>query len=168
VVQRFLIWLTALAAVACICVFFLVQPTQLIILPMLVLFSAGVPLLFSVVAQKRGGQNRMSNKTLPDYAVVAARLAEIEAEMRRVRLWQAEPLAPQKYQFTRAFAGDTMSYDQWLQFVFIPRVKQIIEAKGQFPGSSSVGAQAVREFDGNREADQLIHLLCEFDSLFRS
>jgi uncharacterized protein YqcC (DUF446 family) len=107
-----------------------------------------------------------SNSASPDYGVVAAKLSEIETEMKRVRLWQTQPLAPEQYQFSRAFAGDTMSYDQWLQFIFIPRVKQIIETRGQFPASSSVGAQAVREFDGNREADRLITLLSEFDSMF--
>lgn len=55
----------------------------------------------------------------------------------------------------------------WLQFIFIPRVKRIIVERGEFPASSSVGAQAVREFDGVPEASKLISLLCEFDAMFR-
>jgi tRNA pseudouridine synthase C len=54
----------------------------------------------------------------------------------------------------------------WLQFIFIPRVNSIIAERGQFPKSSSVGAQAVREFDGVPEASRLVSLLSEFDAMF--
>jgi uncharacterized protein YqcC (DUF446 family) len=62
---------------------------------------------------------------------------------------------------------DTMTFSQWLQFIFLPRVREAVTSNS-FPKSSSVGAQAVREFDGNPEADQLITLLSEFDDLFDS
>ena len=105
-------------------------------------------------------------KRRPDYGVVAAKLDEIEEEMKRVELWQERPLRPEQYNFTSAFATDTMSYDQWLQFIFVPRVRSIISARGEFPASSSVGAQAVREFDTYPNAQRLITLLSEFDRLF--
>jgi uncharacterized protein YqcC (DUF446 family) len=89
----------------------------------------------------------------------------IESEMRRIGLWQNEPLRPEQMEFTQAFAMDTMTYAQWLQFVFLPRVREAAAAN-QFPSSSSVGAQAVREFDGSPEAGDLITLLAEFDDLF--
>jgi len=89
----------------------------------------------------------------------------IEAEMRRIHMWQEAPLRPEQLKFTRAFAMDTMSFSQWLQFIFLPRGREAIAAN-KFPRSSSVGAQAVREFDGYSETDGLITLLSEFDALF--
>ena len=89
----------------------------------------------------------------------------IEAEMRSIGFWQNEPLRPEQMEFTQAFAMDTMAFTQWLQFVFLPRVREAAAAN-QFPSSSSVGTQAVREFDGNPEAGDLITLLAEFDALF--
>lgn len=88
----------------------------------------------------------------------------VEAEMRRIGLWQATPLRPEQLNFKKAFAVDTMAFSQWLQFIFLPRVREAIAAN-QFPSSSSVGAMAVREFDGYSEADALITLLSEFDAL---
>lgn len=85
----------------------------------------------------------------PDHSLVEAHINEIEMEMKRIGFWQSQPLEPEKYNFSRAFAMDTMSFDQWLQFIFIPRVRSIIASRGTFPASSSVGAQAVREFDGS-------------------
>lgn len=96
----------------------------------------------------------------------ATRYADaIEAEMRQIGYWQNEPLRPEQLEFTQAFAMDTMTFAQWLQFIFLPRVREAI-ASNQFPSGSSVGTQAVREFDGALEASQLVTLLSEFDALF--
>jgi uncharacterized protein YqcC (DUF446 family) len=102
----------------------------------------------------------------PDYAVVSSRLGAIEDELKRISWWQAQPLSAEQYDFQQAFAMDTMTFSQWLQFIFIPRVKDIVESRGEFPKSSSVGTQAVREFDSLPEAETLITLLSEFDALF--
>lgn len=96
---------------------------------------------------------------------IGAKIGEIEAEMKRIGMWQQAPLDPEKYEFHAAFGMDTMAYSQWLQFVFIPRVHEVIASNGPFPQQSSVGAQAIREFDGYDEASDLVTLLCEFDAL---
>lgn len=105
----------------------------------------------------------MKKKQLQERVVQYA--DQIEAEMRRVGFWQADPLRPEQLDFTEAFAMDTMTFAQWLQFIFLDRVREAA-ASGEFPSGSSVGAQAVHEFDGYPEADQLITLLSEFDGLF--
>ena len=102
-----------------------------------------------------------------NYAAVEAKVDAIEAEMKRRGLWQSNPLTPEQYEFQQAFALDTMAFSQWLQFIFIPRVRNIIQTRDEFPSSSSVGAQAVREFDWYDEASKLTSMLSEFDALFR-
>ncbi len=85
--------------------------------------------------------------------------------MKRIHLWQAGPLETEQYDFKAAFAGDTMSFPQWLQFIFIPNVKRAA-AKENFPSGSQVSVKVVREFDGMDEASTLIEYLTEFDALF--
>jgi len=97
---------------------------------------------------------------------VQTKFDSIVREMKNSGLWQDQPLAPEQYNFNRAFGMDTMAYSQWLQFIFIPRVAELLRTAGEFPSSSSVGAQAIREFDGCSEAQGLVTLLCEFDSIF--
>ncbi len=101
----------------------------------------------------------------PESKVVLSQIASIEAEMQRIGFWQAEPLKSEQYQFNEAFGTDTMAFSQWLQFIFLPRVKDSA-ASGNFPSESHVAAQAVREFDGVQEASHLVTLLSEFDALF--
>ena len=102
----------------------------------------------------------------PSRTDVAARLDAIEQELRRLGLWRIQPPPAEAFTFTMAFAMDTMSLEQWLQFVFLPRVHSILESGSRFPTSSSVGAHAAREFDGRQECDTLVSLLIDFDALF--
>ena len=103
---------------------------------------------------------------MSDVRAVLSKLDEIEAEMQRVGLWQNGPLEPDQYDFRAAFAMDTMTFTQWLQFIFIPNVRGAA-AMNKFPSESQVAAQAIREFDTLPEASQLTNLLSEFDALFR-
>ena len=95
-------------------------------------------------------------------ASLAAQLDSIEAELRRLGWWQAA-IEPERMNFTRAFAGDTMAFSQWLQFVFLPNARGVVTGGGALPPGSMVAAQAVREFDGQDEAGPLCTLLARFD-----
>ncbi|HET9493010.1 MAG TPA: YqcC family protein [Chloroflexia bacterium] len=102
----------------------------------------------------------------PSYEEVGRYIDGIEAEMKRIGFWRDEPLPAEMYNFTQAFAMDTMPFPYWLQFIFIPRVRSIIAEQGDFPRGSQAGAQAVREFDGVWEASDLVSKLSAFDALF--
>ena len=102
---------------------------------------------------------------MPEQKTVLSKLEQIQAEMLRIGMWEEIPLEPEQYDFRAAFAGDTMTFAQWLQFIFIPNVKGAA-ASGKFPASSQVGVRASREFDGMNEASGLVTLLNEFDALF--
>jgi uncharacterized protein YqcC (DUF446 family) len=102
----------------------------------------------------------------PPHAAVAAALDEVEAALHQAGFWQDDPPPPEAFDFHEAFARDTMAYSQWLQFVFIPNARRLAEEGGEFPATSQVGAQAIREFDGAPHADVVIDRLTEFDALF--
>ena len=100
---------------------------------------------------------------MADYEEARERIDAIEAEMKRIGMWRPDPLPPEAYAFKEAFAMDTMPFVHWLQFIFIPRVRDIIETQGTWPRGSQVGTQALREFDGFWEANDLVSLLNSFD-----
>jgi uncharacterized protein YqcC (DUF446 family) len=92
-------------------------------------------------------------------------LDAIIAEMKAVGMWSARPLPQEALGFREAFAADTMSFAEWLQYVFVPRVQELVSRGGPFPATSEVAVRAVREFDGQGFAD-LEARLREFDALF--
>lgn len=90
----------------------------------------------------------------------------LEAELRRLGAWSDAPLPPEKMQFSRAFGGDTMAFEQWIQFVLVARLREIAATGSPLPPSSQLRAYAVREFDGREdEMAALIDLLGAVDDL---
>lgn len=101
----------------------------------------------------------------PYYTQVSNKASEIESELRRLNRWSAEPLPSEKFKDMGAFGSNTMAFEQWLQFVLIPRIHAIVEEKGEFPNNSMLAPYAIRVFDGDPEAGKLHDLLHEVDKL---
>jgi uncharacterized protein YqcC (DUF446 family) len=99
------------------------------------------------------------------FTLLANKIAEIEAEMVKADYWQTSALPEEAYDFEQPFAMDTMPFAQWLQFILIPRVNEILQQAGELPAESMLGVQAMREFDGELQAGRLVTLLSEFDEL---
>ncbi len=99
-------------------------------------------------------------------AKVLKKIAEIEAEMQQAGAWSDKPFNKKLLKDMGPFGGRTMPFENWLQFVLIPRTHEIIKNKEIFPQNSQVGTYAIKEFDGRNEYSKLISLLCEFDKLF--
>ena len=76
------------------------------------------------------------NSAIDIYVLASAKAKEIEAELKRLNRWSAEPLPSGKLENMGAFSSNTMAFEQWLQFILIPRIHAIVEEKGEFPKGS--------------------------------
>src|SRR3954454_7281341 len=95
------------------------------------------------------------------YDRIAAKADEIEGELRRLGYWQPDPLPAGAMRFKEPFAADTMTFRQWLQFVFLPKVRDLVRRRQELPDASTVGSHAVRALEADPKADQLVSLLTE-------
>lgn len=96
----------------------------------------------------------------------AAALADrISAELRRRGRWSSEPLDPARLVDMGAFGMNTLAAEEWIQFVLVPRVRELVAARGELPRESQISAWAARQFDGDPEADALVELLRDLDEL---
>ncbi len=96
---------------------------------------------------------------------IASLLIDIEAELRRLRLWEAEPPTPEALASTEPFCVDTLSFPQWLQFVFLPRMHALVAAEQLPPGRCEITPLAEQYF-GSSKLDVLA-LLRALDALDR-
>jgi len=98
-----------------------------------------------------------------------ARLGEvaddIEAEMRRVRAWDPEPPTEEYVLSGGAFGLQSGAFEHWVQVVLVARLRAVAAGTLDLPGSSMVGTQAIREWDGHPERDELTRLLIEVDEV---
>lgn len=72
------------------------------------------------------------------YIEILSLLMDVEAELRRLQQWDAEPPSAQAMASAEPFCIDTMSFVQWLQFIFIPRMRMLAEAEQLPPGRSEI------------------------------
>ena len=80
------------------------------------------------------------------HIAVAETLMDIEKELRDLQLWDDEMISEEALASEQPFAIDTMTFPQWLQFVFLPRMYFMIERKMQLPGNCGIAPMAEQYF----------------------
>ncbi|PXX91532.1 pseudouridine synthase [Marinobacter vulgaris] len=99
-------------------------------------------------------------------AQVADRLLQIEIELRQMGAWESDPPPDEALQSAKPFAVDTLEFTQWLQFVFVWRMKVLIENQQPLPEVSGMAPMAEEHFRGRAESGRgLIRELAEMDRL---
>lgn len=82
---------------------------------------------------------------------VAAVLIDIEAELRRLTLWEAQPPSAEALASPHPFAIDTLTLPQWLQFIFLPTMYRLLEDGAPLPTQCGIAPMAEEFFRGSRQ-----------------
>ncbi|TIH07354.1 YqcC family protein [Pseudomonas leptonychotis] len=99
-------------------------------------------------------------------SALAEQLLLIERELRVQGWWQAQAPSLDALSSEQPFCVDTLAFEQWLQWMFLPRMKQLLEAGAVLPSVSGIQPMAEQVYGGQlKKAGQLIKLLGEFDQL---
>ena len=91
-----------------------------------------------------------------------ALLDEIKALMIKQGYWQLERPSDQALASQAPFAVDTLSFPQWLQFIFLDRFKEIILSQQPLPTSMSIAPVACETLPSELA---LFELLTQIDLL---
>ncbi|MFM4701956.1 YqcC family protein [Aeromonas bivalvium] len=100
------------------------------------------------------------------YLLVAGLLGELSAELQRLERWQSDHPGEEALASTLPFCVDTLSFDQWLQFVLIPRMEQLVMLQAPLPANVSLYPMASESYKENlAEVADLLRLIARFDLL---
>jgi len=100
------------------------------------------------------------------HPAVADVLLRIEAEMRDCSLWSSQTPIEKALKSIQPFCVDTLQFTEWLQFVFLPKMKEIIEQGWLLPSSSDISAMAEESFSLYQvNTNNLLNLLIECDEI---
>jgi len=88
---------------------------------------------------------------------------QIETEMRGCGLWNANPPAEETVLARGAFGLEPGPFSDWVQVVFLPRIREAAEGKVVVAPASRAGAQAIQEWGDRPQFDILVSLLIEVD-----
>jgi len=95
---------------------------------------------------------------------IADQLLLIERELQVQGWWVSTAPDPKALASVEPFAVDTMAFEQWLQWIFLPRMTQIIQGGHPLPNASGILVMAETVFaDRPEQSRELRRLLAAFD-----
>lgn len=98
--------------------------------------------------------------------LLADQLLLIERELQVLGWWSEQAPAIEQLSSQEPFCVDTLAFEQWLQWIFLPRMKQIIEQGYPLPSASGVREMGEVVYAGRAEqVAELLKLLGAFDQL---
>ena len=102
----------------------------------------------------------------PRFAELGDQLLLIERELRIRDLWSLEPPEAKALASCEPFCIDTLSFEEWLQWIFLPKMKLIIERNQALPATSGILAMAEMVYQGrSAQMAGLLQTLRAFDEL---
>lgn len=91
-------------------------------------------------------------------------LIEIEQELKAQNLWQDEMPSAEALASQEPFAVDTLSFENWLQFILLPRMRHLLDNAAPLPASCHITEMAEMVWTEHGERLQLLTLLRQFDN----
>jgi len=106
------------------------------------------------------------NLQKPIYQKCSTLLIELEQHLKRLDLWAETSPSPEQLTSTQPFAVDTLSFEQWLQFIFIPKMTMLVNSQGQLPSAMSIHPMAEESFkQQNKPFKDLLKTIKQIDQL---
>lgn len=101
----------------------------------------------------------------PRIPELAEQLLLIERELRLQGAWATQAPSPEALASTEPFAVDTLEFAEWLQWIFLPRMKEIIECNHSLPTASGILVMAEIVYAEQPHYAGLLQALKQFDQL---
>lgn len=90
----------------------------------------------------------------------------IEAELKRIELWANDAPSQQALASPEPFCYDTLEFSDWMQWVFLPRMREALSDVRDMPDRSNIHAYAEEVLRASgADTDQLLFLIKTFDEL---
>ncbi|OOF69755.1 YqcC family protein [Rodentibacter caecimuris] len=95
-------------------------------------------------------------------------LQALQETMQQVGLWQEIPPEQSAFMSQEPFALDTMSAEEWLQWIFIPRMLALLDSGADLPSQIAISPyieEALKEFC---ELETLLMVLRKIEDLLQT
>ena len=99
-------------------------------------------------------------------SAIAAQLIDLEAALRQLDLWSDTPPSQEAMSSEQPFAMDSLEFEEWLQFIFLPTLYEVLASGEALPERCAIAPMA-EETVGKKAlpTEALISTLRELDRL---
>jgi uncharacterized protein YqcC (DUF446 family) len=93
-------------------------------------------------------------------------IIKLEQSLRGANLWSNGAPSFEALQSKLPFAFDTMPFEQWLQFVFIPKMFEMVSNKSSLPDNLKLLPMAEQSLDNVNKPSGVIDVITQIDLVF--
>ncbi len=95
-------------------------------------------------------------------------LQQLQFALQTLDLWQVTPPDEKAFMSTQPFAIDTMTANEWLQWIFIPRMYALIENQTELPSQISISPYVEEALKETENLSLLLSPLIEMEQLLQN
>lgn len=110
--------------------------------------------------------NKPTTQAMTHIQNIENTLLQIQTYLQQSGLWSDCPPTSQQLTSQAPFAIDTLAFEQWLQFIFLPQLRQYLTEHGSLPPAMDVAPMAQQVYEG--EHTPLVHQLLVLDNLSKA
>ncbi|MCV6625970.1 MAG: YqcC family protein [Cellvibrionaceae bacterium] len=100
------------------------------------------------------------------YEAVAAALLQLQQVLQQQGLWQQQAPSAEALASSQPFCIDTLDFHQWLQFIFLPRMGELVQARAQLPPRCGIAPMVAEVYRAKPEIIAALEpLLLQLDEL---
>ena len=93
-------------------------------------------------------------------------LHDVEVNLKELKLWSDTTPSVEALSSDEPFAVDTLEFVEWLQFIFLPRLQNLVEVAAPLPGNCAITPMAETYFQTcSYDAGNLMAVLSAIDAL---
>lgn len=109
---------------------------------------------------------------MSEYIELSDVLEQLEDKLIQLSLWEEQAPTQQALSSDQPFALDTLQPTQWLQWIFIPKMRELIESQSEVPIGFEVSAYFEQAMPNNTQLntthrDELLPILNQLDETVR-
>ncbi|MFO7581632.1 YqcC family protein [Guyparkeria sp.] len=102
----------------------------------------------------------------PSTDMMLRQLDRIAHEMQQAGLWADQRPDDQALASPHPFCFDTLRFEEWLQWKFLPQMRELLERFGAPPANCSMAPLAEHQFaEMDEDTERLLAAIAEFDAL---
>ncbi|WP_299074147.1 YqcC family protein [uncultured Paraglaciecola sp.] len=93
-------------------------------------------------------------------------LKKLQQSLQEAKLWSNVVPPSKALQSLLPFAVDTLSFEQWLQFIFIPKMRELINTEPHLPKNLKLLPMAEQSFQSKEEQLGVMEVIRQIDLAF--
>ncbi|MCE9678152.1 YqcC family protein [Shewanella sp. AS1] len=97
------------------------------------------------------------------YSFTQKQLTLIELELKSLAMWASSPPSEEALVDPTPFACESLAFEQWLQFIFIPKMSQLVALKAPLPQRIALAPMAEHVWQNQPKMKRLTTLLNQLD-----